>query len=136
VPLNAEEKVKEEIRFNTEILKVLSLFFITTAGGVSSLIIGGLNNGAKVVITAFGMIFVVVIGILGLVIYTNTKKINGMNEIFGYIAIAAMFLSGIVPMVIGIFHYIKENRKLDEVKRSKKLETSQQKPKQEKYAIQ
>ncbi|MEX1240132.1 MAG: hypothetical protein WEB30_10455 [Cyclobacteriaceae bacterium] len=59
-----------------------------------------------------------------------------MNEIFGYIAIAAMFLSGIVPMVIGIFHYIKENRRLDEVMRIKKPETSQPKPRQEKYVIQ
>lgn len=43
-----------------------------------------------------------------------------MKEIFSYIVIAGIFLAGIVPMIGGIVHMIKENRKLDEVKRGKK----------------
>lgn len=61
--------------FNTEIIEVLSLLFIATGGGVISLVIGGLNTAAKAVITAFVMIFVIVIGVFGLLLYSNTKKL-------------------------------------------------------------
>ncbi len=43
-----------------------------------------------------------------------------MNETFGYIAIAAIFLAGIIPVVTGIVQSIKENRKLDEGQAGKK----------------
>lgn len=43
-----------------------------------------------------------------------------MRETFSYIAIAAIFLAGIVPMVTGIVQVIKENRKLDEAPPAKK----------------
>lgn len=72
---NPEEQTKEKVRFNTEIIKVLSLFFIATGGGVTSLIINGLNSGREVVISAFGMVFVIIIGILGFLVYSNTRKL-------------------------------------------------------------
>ena len=43
-----------------------------------------------------------------------------MKETFSYIAIAAIFLAGIVPVVTGIVQAIKENRKLNEAQSAKK----------------
>jgi hypothetical protein len=56
-------------------IKVLSFFFVATGGGIFSLMIKGPSNGREAVIAAFGMIFVIVIGIFGLFIYLNTKKL-------------------------------------------------------------
>lgn len=36
-----------------------------------------------------------------------------MKEIFSYVAIAGVFLAGIIPLVGLIIHYTKENRRLD-----------------------
>lgn len=36
-----------------------------------------------------------------------------MNDLFAYIVIAGIFLAGMVPIVAGIIHYTKENRRLD-----------------------
>lgn len=38
-----------------------------------------------------------------------------MSDILSYIIIAGVFLGGMVPLVAGIFHYQKENRRLDEL---------------------
>ena len=53
-----------------------------------------------------------------------------MNEIFGYIAVTVIFLTGIVPMLIGIRHYLRENRKLDRARRPGEKGS----PHQEKFA--
>jgi cadmium resistance protein CadD (predicted permease) len=42
-----------------------------------------------------------------------------MMEAFSYVAIAVIFLAGIIPVVIGIFHLVKENKELDEASRQK-----------------
>ena len=36
-----------------------------------------------------------------------------MNEILSIIAITAIFLAGIVPVVMGIIYYARENKRLD-----------------------
>ena len=36
-----------------------------------------------------------------------------MNDWFSYLIISGVFLGGMIPLVAGIIHYIKENRKLD-----------------------
>jgi hypothetical protein len=36
-----------------------------------------------------------------------------MNELFSYIAIIAIFLAAFVPLVAGIIHYTRQNRRLD-----------------------
>ena len=36
-----------------------------------------------------------------------------MNELFSIIVISVIFLSGIVPVVMGIIYYARENRRLD-----------------------
>lgn len=69
------EKDKEVIRFNTEIIKVLAFLFTATGGGVTTLIISGIGTAREAIITAFGMVFVLVIGILGLSRYRTTKNL-------------------------------------------------------------
>jgi hypothetical protein len=36
-----------------------------------------------------------------------------MTEILSIIAISVIFLSGIIPLVMGIVYYARENRRLD-----------------------
>jgi hypothetical protein len=69
------DKDREIIRFNTEIIKLLTFLFTATGGGVTTLIISGISTAREAIITAFGMVFVLVIGILGLVWYRNTKNL-------------------------------------------------------------
>jgi hypothetical protein len=73
---NLDDQIKEPIRFNTEIIKIFSCLFVATGGGVASLLIKGLSNGREAVIAAFGIIFVIVIAIFGLLTYLNTKKLS------------------------------------------------------------
>jgi hypothetical protein len=47
------------------------------------------------------------------------SKINGVMEVFSYIAIAVIFLSGIIPVILGIIQSIKENRDLDKANRAR-----------------
>jgi succinate-acetate transporter protein len=37
-----------------------------------------------------------------------------MSEILTYIVIAGVFLGGMVPLVLGIIDYAKENKKIDQ----------------------
>lgn len=70
-----DEKVKERVKFNTEIIKLLVLLFITTGGGALTLIADGIDAGGEVVLAMGGMVFAIVVGIFGLTIYSYTKEL-------------------------------------------------------------
>jgi len=42
-----------------------------------------------------------------------------MNDILSYIVIGGVFLAGMIPIIAGIIHYKKENRRLDKESRKK-----------------
>lgn len=42
-----------------------------------------------------------------------------MNELLSIIAISAIFLAGIIPVVMGIIYYARENRRIDREEREK-----------------
>jgi hypothetical protein len=54
--LNEQDRLKEQIRFNTEIIKVLSAFLLATTGSVVSFIISGIDTGREVIFTSFGLV--------------------------------------------------------------------------------
>lgn len=43
-----------------------------------------------------------------------------MNDWFSYLIIGGVFLGGMVPLVAGIIHYAKANKKLDRESRQQK----------------
>ncbi len=54
------DQTKEQIKFNTEILKLIVLLMVATGGGALSLIIDGFSHGARdVILAAAGMIIAV-----------------------------------------------------------------------------
>jgi hypothetical protein len=69
------EEERERVKFNTEIIKLLGLFFIATGGGTISLILSGLPSAAYGVMAVAGMIFALTSGILAIFVYTQTKKL-------------------------------------------------------------
>jgi len=66
---------KEQIRFNTETLKLLVLLFVATSGGSLALIADGIKAAREVVLSVLGMIFSIGIGILAATIYKNTQNL-------------------------------------------------------------
>ncbi|HEY5825461.1 MAG TPA: hypothetical protein VIT44_13895 [Cyclobacteriaceae bacterium] len=69
---------KEQIKFNTETLKLLVLLFIATSGGSLALIADGIDAAREVVLSVLGMIFSVGLGILAVTIYKDTQRL--LNE--------------------------------------------------------
>lgn len=69
MPLSDQDK--EQIKFNTELIKILALTFLTTAGGTVTLY---LKQGPDLY-TITGTIFVVLIGIIGFSLFTYTQNI-------------------------------------------------------------
>jgi hypothetical protein len=64
-----DDKVKEQIKFNTEIIKLLVLLFITSGGGTLTLIAEGVDVAREGVLGFAGMLFSITSGILGFVVY-------------------------------------------------------------------
>jgi hypothetical protein len=54
------DQQKEQIRFNTEVIKLLAILLLGAGSGVISLIIDGVDTGREVIFTAGGMIVNVV----------------------------------------------------------------------------
>ena len=79
--MSLTDQQKEQIRFNTEMIKLLGVLLFGTGGGAITLIVDGLNSGRKVFFTAGGMITVVFCLILIYGRYSVTQKIirDGKN---------------------------------------------------------
>jgi hypothetical protein len=54
--LSEQDRIKEQIRFNTEIIKVVAAFLLATTGSVVSFIISGIDTGREVIFTAVGLL--------------------------------------------------------------------------------
>jgi hypothetical protein len=61
VPLREDDRIKEQIRFNTEVLKLIIVGFLATSGGVLSLVVTRGSTAVENLFTAGGMIIVIVI---------------------------------------------------------------------------
>jgi hypothetical protein len=70
-----DEKVKETVKLNTELMKIIAILFAGTAGGVSSLIIRGWNSAREVMVVAVGIISFIVLGIAFVNVFRNTKNL-------------------------------------------------------------
>jgi hypothetical protein len=70
-----KDEVKERIKFNIEIIKVLILLFVASGGGAISLVLDGLPRGRHVVLAAGGMIFALTSGVFAWKVYIRTIKL-------------------------------------------------------------
>ena len=70
-----KDRDKEQIRFYTEIIKLLTLLFIATGGGAVSLVVSGLENATYSVMALTGMMFSIGCGILAIFVYRQTEKL-------------------------------------------------------------
>jgi hypothetical protein len=69
------DRIKEQIKFNTEIIKLIVVLIIATGGGSISLILTGLGRGRDVVLAAAGMIIAIICIIITYVRYKNTQAL-------------------------------------------------------------
>jgi hypothetical protein len=51
------DRTKEQIKFNTEIIKLIVVLMIATSGGSLSLVASGLTHARETILAAAGMIF-------------------------------------------------------------------------------
>jgi hypothetical protein len=65
---------KERIKFNTEIIKLLTVLFITTGGAALALVLEGLEAIFERILGIAGMVFSVTSGFLAIVLYKNTLR--------------------------------------------------------------
>ncbi len=65
---------KERFKFNIEIIKLLTLLFITIGGGALALIAEGLDGISKWILIFGGVLFAISSGIMAIVVYKNTLK--------------------------------------------------------------
>jgi hypothetical protein len=73
--LEEVERTKERIKFYTEVLKIISAIFLVTAGGVATLIIKGWSTAREVLLTAAGILFILILGILWIEVYRYIKNL-------------------------------------------------------------
>lgn len=69
--LSNSDKIKEQIKFNTELLKILAVALLTTAGGTITLYV---QSGSDA-LTVWGTLFVTLFGILGAGIVSHTHRL-------------------------------------------------------------
>ena len=70
-----DEKVKERIKFNTEIIKLFALLFMAAGGGTVSLIVNQLPGSADGFFAALGMVIVIASCITCLIIVRDTSNL-------------------------------------------------------------
>jgi hypothetical protein len=75
LPLQESDRVKEQIRFNTEVIKLIFALFVAAFGSIVALLIDRVSSGREVVFTAGGMIVAVACIVLFFKIYSNTKNL-------------------------------------------------------------
>lgn len=73
-PSLLDELNKERIKFNIEIIKLLTLLFLTTGGAGLALVIEEPGNTSKRILGLAGVCFAVTCGILALFTYKNTLR--------------------------------------------------------------
>ena len=73
-PSLLDEIDKERIRFNIEIIKLLTLLFITTGGGGLALIVEGFASRTRWILGLTGTAFAAGSGTMAVLIYKNTVR--------------------------------------------------------------
>lgn len=76
VPMN--ERTKERLKFNLEIVRLCVVALLTTGGGIISLVIEGSINGTKSFFISMGFLFSV--GVLSTLVNTIRKTNRELNE--------------------------------------------------------
>jgi hypothetical protein len=69
--LNEEDKQREQIKFNTEMLKLFGLTALATSGGTITLYL----QRDQMALTILGIGFVAIIAIVGAAIFMDTKEL-------------------------------------------------------------
>jgi hypothetical protein len=69
--LNEEDKQREQIKFNTEMLKLFGLAALTTSGGIITLYL----QKDQWALTILGICFVTIIAIVAAAIFLDTKEL-------------------------------------------------------------
>ncbi|MBT1699897.1 hypothetical protein KK083_23625 [Fulvivirgaceae bacterium PWU4] len=69
------DRVKEQIKFNTEIIKLIVVLMIATGGGALSLIITGLTHARDVILAAIGMILAIICWVITFKRYKVTQDL-------------------------------------------------------------
>jgi hypothetical protein len=65
---------KERVRFNIEIIKLLTLLLITTGGGALALLVEGVDSLLKNSFAAAGMTVAIISGSMAIYVYKSTLK--------------------------------------------------------------
>jgi hypothetical protein len=73
-PSLLDDLSKERIKFNVKIIKLLTLVFITTAGGTLALVLNGLDSLLEMAFGLGEMVFAFTSGTLGIIFYKSTLK--------------------------------------------------------------
>jgi membrane-associated phospholipid phosphatase len=69
------DRTKEQIKFNTEVLKLIFVLMVASAGGALSLIIDGLAHARDVISAAGGMIIAITCLIITFIRYRITQHL-------------------------------------------------------------
>ena len=69
------DRIKEQIKFNTEILKLVVVLMIATGGGALSLILEGFDKARDVILAAGGMIIAITCLIITYIRYKITQAL-------------------------------------------------------------
>ncbi len=69
------DRVKEQIRFNTEMLKLFAVVLTGTVGGILALLIERVDTGIEFVCLTGGMIMAPVFVVVSYRLYTITQKL-------------------------------------------------------------
>lgn len=69
------DRVKEQIKFNTEVLKLIVVLMIATGGGAVSLILHGFTHAREVLLSVAGMIIAITCLVIAYIRYRITQHL-------------------------------------------------------------
>jgi hypothetical protein len=69
------DRIKEQIKFNTEIIRLIIVLMIATGGSALTLIITGLRHARETILAAAGMIVAVVCWVVTVKVYKITQDL-------------------------------------------------------------
>jgi hypothetical protein len=70
-----KDSAKEQVKFNTEMIKLLAVLLLGAGGGSISLIIEGIDKASEVIFTAWGILIVVICIVVIYKRYVITQRI-------------------------------------------------------------
>jgi hypothetical protein len=79
--LTDSDKIKEQIRYNTEIGKIIAVLFVGTMGGMISLLLGRVDTGPELVFLLGGLIISPSCIAILYTLYTVTQKLISNGKV-------------------------------------------------------